>query len=149
MKGRPDAPPPSPVPSITRLTILQRSDVEWLTAVVAGADARVSLHREPVVRVLPQVCDVEVVCRRREIQVVSRIPKLQGVEGDDPVRKERRLPGHVHLAGTERLKAEAVWGTAWNCGEDARWPCWYFSLNGCGHECVCVPERTVLSRQQV
>lgn len=108
----------SPFPPIIRLTILQRSDVEWLAAVVPRADACVSLHHDSVVRILPQMCDVDVVCRRREIQVVSRIPKLQAVENDDPVWKERRLPHHNHLAGTERLKPEAIGRTAWNCRED-------------------------------
>lgn len=115
MKAKPAV---SPFPSIIRLTVLQRGDVERLTAVVPRAHARVSLHHDSVVGVLPQVCDVDGVCRRREIQVVSRIPKLQAVVNDDPVGKERRLPGHVHLAGTERLKTEAVRRTARNCGED-------------------------------
>lgn len=60
MKGNPAL---SPFPSIIRLTILQRSDVEWLTAVVSSADACVSLHHDSVVRVLPQMCDVNVIRR--------------------------------------------------------------------------------------
>lgn len=109
-------------PSIIGLTVLQRGDVEWLAAVVSRPDARVGLHHDPVARVLPQMRDVDAVCRRREIQVVSRIPKLQAVENDDPVGKEGRLPGHVHLAGTERLEAEAIWRTAGNWREDTRRP---------------------------
>lgn len=110
--------PLSPFPSIIRLTILQGSDVEWLAAVVSRADTSVSLHHDAVMRVLPQMCDMDVVCLRCEIQVVAGIPKLQAVVSDDPVRKQRRLPGHVHLAGTERLKIQAIWRTAWNCIED-------------------------------
>lgn len=110
----------SPFPSIISLTILQGSDVEWLTAVVSRADVCVGLHHDTVVCVLPQMCDVDVVCWRCEIQVVSRIPKLQAEVSDDPVRKQRRLPGHVHLAGTEGLKTKAIWRTAWNYREDTR-----------------------------
>lgn len=147
-KERRPGPLPS-FPSIIRLTILQRRDVEWLAAVVSRPDARVSLHHDPVVRVLPQMRDVDVVCRRREVQVVSRIPKLQAVENDDPVGKEGRIPGHVHLAGTERLKAEAIWRTAGNWRQDTRCPGCYLSFKLRGYECVCVHERTILSRQQV
>lgn len=114
---RAQTPPP---PSNTRLTVLQGGDVERLAAEVPGADARVSLHRDAVVGVLPQVRDVDGGGRRREVQVVGGVPQLQGVGGDDPVREQRRLPGDVHLAGTEGLVAQAVRGTARNCGEDAR-----------------------------
>lgn len=138
-----------PFPSIIRLTILQGSDVERLAAVVSRADTCVSLHRDAVVRVLPQMCDVDVVCLRCEIQVVAGIPKLQAVLRDDPVRKQRRLPGHVHLAGTEGLKTQAIRRTARNCIEDIRCSLWYLSFNICGYKHLCVHERTILARKQV
>lgn len=106
--------PPPPVP----LTILQSGDVERLAAVVSGPDACVCLHHDAVVRVLPQVRDVDVVGRGGEVQVVTGIPKLQAVVGDDPVRQQRRLPGHIHLTGTDRLIGEAVRRTAWDWREN-------------------------------
>lgn len=108
-----------------------------------------SLHRDAVVRILPQMCDVDVVCLRCEIQVVTGIPKLQAVVRDDSIRKQRRLPGHIHLAGTERLKLQAIGRTAGNCIEDIRCSLWYLSFNICGYKRLCVHERTVLSRKQV
>lgn len=45
---------------------------------------------------------------------MAGIPKLQAVMGNDPIRLQRRLPGHVHLAGTDRLKSNVVRRTAWD-----------------------------------
>lgn len=102
------------------LTILQCGDVEWLAAVVSGPDTCVRLHCEAVVSILPQMRDVDVVGWGGEIQVVTGIPKLQAVVGNDPVRQQRRLPGHVHLAGTDRLKSKAIGRTAWNYRDNTR-----------------------------
>lgn len=63
------------------------------------------LHCEAVVSIFPQMRDVDVVVWGGEIKVVTGIPKLQAVMGNDPVWQQRRLPGHVHLAGTDRLKS--------------------------------------------
>lgn len=32
---------------------------------------------------------------------MSGVPEHQAVVNDDPVRQEGRLPGHVHLTGTD------------------------------------------------
>lgn len=67
--------------------------------------------------------DVEVVGWGCEIQVVAGIPKLKAVVGDDPVRDQRRLPGYIHLAGTDGLKGQAIWRTAWDWRHNTR-TCW-------------------------
>ena len=107
-KPCPSPPRPPPIP----LTILQCGDVERLTAVVPRPDTRVRLHHEAVLRVLPQVRDVDVAGRGGEVQGVSGIPKLQAVVGDEAVGKQRRLPGHIHLARADGLVGEAVRRTA-------------------------------------
>lgn len=78
------------------------------------------LHHDAVLCILPQVRDVDVVGWGGEIQEVSGIPKLQAVVGNDPVRQQRRQPGHVHLAGTDRLKSKAIGRTAWNWRDNTR-----------------------------
>lgn len=83
------------------LTILQCGDVERLAAVVSWPDTCMCLHHDSVVCILPQVRDVAVVGQRGKVQVVTGIPKLQAVVSDDPIRHQRRLPGHVHLTGTD------------------------------------------------
>lgn len=46
---------------------------------------------------------------------MSGVAELQAVVSDDTVRQQRRLPGHIHLAGGDRLIGEAVRRTSWNC----------------------------------
>lgn len=96
------------------LTILQRGDVEWFAAVVSWAGLRVRLHHHAVVCVLPQVRDTYAVGLGGEVEVVGGVPQLQAVVGDDAVRKQRRTPSHVHLAGADGLIGQAVRRAAWN-----------------------------------
>lgn len=58
--------------------------------------------------------DVDVGGRGGEIQMVSGIPNLHAVVDNDSVGQQRRPPGHVHLAGTDRLIGESVWRTTWD-----------------------------------
>lgn len=102
---------PSPLPPVS-LTVLQRGDVELLAAVISRPHARVCLHRHAVVSVLPQMPDVDVVGRGGEVQVVAGIPQFQTVVGNDPVRQQRRPPGHVHFTGADRHVRDAIRRTA-------------------------------------
>lgn len=112
-ENKPCPSPPSPTPTIP-LTILQCCDVEWLAAEVPRPDMCVRLHHDAVLCIFPQMRDVNVGGRGGEVQVVSGVPKLQAVEGDDPVRQQRRLPSDIHLTGTDGLIGEAKWRTAWD-----------------------------------
>lgn len=115
----PNGPPLPPLPPLP-LTVLQGGDVQWLAAVVSRPDTCVSLHHDAVACILPQMHDVDVVYWGGEIHVVSGIPKFQAVVSNHAVRQQRRLPGHIHLAGTERLKTKAIWRTAWSWRENTR-----------------------------
>lgn len=74
----------------------------------------VCLHNDAVVGILPQMRDVDVVDCGGEVQVVTRIPKLQAIVGNDPIWQQRRLPGHIYLTGTDRLIGKAIRRTAWD-----------------------------------
>lgn len=87
---------------------------------VSGPNVRVCLHHDAVVCILPQVRDVDAVGLGGEIQVVGGIPELQAVVSDDAVRKQRRMPSHIHLTWTDRLEGKAIWRAAWNWKENAR-----------------------------
>ncbi len=78
------------------------------------------LHHDAVVCILSQMRDVDIVGWGGEVQVVAGIPKLHAVVGNDTIRQQRRLPGYVHFAGTDRLKSDTIWRTSWDWRENAR-----------------------------